>query len=89
MHGRRTRNNTPGIILTSEGGGKRSQAEDVDWSLTKAEQERTNEFKWSRVPTYEGGRESKRVATSEGGKKNEPPEQEENFYDCLREEETE
>ena len=85
VHGRKTRNNTPGIIPTSEGGGKRSRAEDVDWNLTKAEQERTNEFKWSRVPTYEGGRESKRVATSEGGKKSEPPEQEENFYDCLDE----
>ena len=55
VHGRVSRNNTPGVIPTSEGGGKRGQAEDANWSLTKAEQERTNEFKWSRVPTYEGG----------------------------------
>ena len=69
VHGRITRNNTPGIIPTSEGGGNKSRAEDVDWNLTNAEQEQTNEFKWSQVPTYEGGRESKRVATSEGGNK--------------------
>ena len=30
VHGRRTRNNTPGIIPTSEGGGKRSREEDSD-----------------------------------------------------------
>ena len=57
--------------------------------MTKAEQERTNEFKWSQVPTYKGGQESKKLATSKGGKKNKPSEQEENFYDCLSKEETE
>ena len=74
-----------GMIPTSEGGGKRGRAEDIDWSLTKAEQERIDEYKWSRVPTYEGGRKSRRVATSEGGAKQEQPEEEENFYDCLDE----
>ena len=39
VHGRRTHNNTPGIIPTSEGGDNRSRAEDVDWSLTKAKHE--------------------------------------------------
>ena len=89
VHGRVTRNNTPGMIPTSEGGGKRSRAEDIDLNLTEAEQERVNEFRWCRVPTYEGGRNNKRVATSEGGKKHESPEQEDelsdNFYDCLEE----
>ena len=58
VHGRVTRNNKPGIIPTSEGGGKRRRTEDNDWSLTKAEQERINEYKWNQVPTYEGGRKS-------------------------------
>ena len=91
VHGRVTRNNKPGIIPTSEGGGKRRRAEDSDWRLTKDEQERINEYKWRQVPTYEGGRKSKRVATSEGGAKQEQTDQEENFYDCLDEmiEETE
>ena len=30
VHGRVTRNNKPGIIPTSKGGGKRGQAEDID-----------------------------------------------------------
>ena len=41
-----------------------------------------NEYRWSRVPTYEGGRKSKRSATSKGGAKQEPPE-EDNMYDCF------
>ena len=86
MHGRVTRNNTSGIIPTSEGGGKKRRAEDIDWTLTKAEQERVNEYKWSQVPTYEGDRGSKRVATSEGGNKAKQEEPEKNFYDCLSEE---
>ena len=89
VHGRVTRNNTPGMIPTSEGGGKRGRAEEIDWSLTKAEQERVNEYNWSQVPTYEGGRSCKRLATSKGGNKHEPPEQDENMYDCLDEEDEE
>ena len=45
VHGRVTRNNTPGIIPTSEGGGNRGRTEDVDWSLTKTEQDQVDEFK--------------------------------------------
>ena len=75
-----------GMIPTSEGGGKRGRAEDIDWDLTKAEQEQVNKFKWSRVPTYEGDCGRKRVAISEGGNKPEPPEEEEIFYDCMSEE---
>ena len=56
---------------------------DIDWSLTKAEQEQVDEYKWSQVPTYEGDRGSERVATSEGGNKHEPPVQDNNFYECL------
>ena len=44
VHGRVTRNNTPGIIPTSEGGGKRGRAEEIDWTLTDAKQERVNEY---------------------------------------------
>ena len=58
-------------------------------NLTEAEQERVNEFRWCRVPTYEGGRNNKRVATSEGGKKHESLDLEDelsdNFYDYLEE----
>ena len=74
VHGRVTCNNTPGIIPTSKGGGKRGQAEEIDWSLTEAEQERVNEYNWSQVLTYESGQRSKRLATYEGVTKHEPPE---------------
>ena len=59
--------------------------------MTKAEQERIDEYKWRQVPTYEGGRKNRKAATSEGSAKQEQNEQEENFYDCLDEmvEETE
>ena len=53
--------------------------------MTKAEQERIDKYKWSQVPTYEGGRKSRRVATSKGGAKQEQTEKEENFHDCLDE----
>ena len=89
MHGRVTRNNTPGLIPTSEGAGKRSRAEESDWILTDAEQEQVNEYNWSRVPTYEGGRRSKRLATSEGGAKHEPPEEDINMYDCFSDDDKE
>ena len=42
-----------------------------------------DEFNWSRVPTYEGGWRSTRLATSEGGTKHEPLEEDVNMYDCL------
>ena len=61
VHSRVTRNNTPGMIPTSEGGGKRSRTDDIDLNLTEAKQERVKEFIWCRVPTYEGGRDNKRV----------------------------
>ena len=51
--------------------------------MTKAEQEQVNEYNWSQVPTYEGGRRSKRLATTEGGAKHEPPEEDVNMYDCF------
>ena len=35
------------------------------------------------IHILQGGRESKGAATSEGGKKQEPPEQKDNFYDCT------
>ena len=85
VHGRVTRNNTPGMIPTSEGGGERDRAEDIDWNLTKVEQERVNEYEWSRVPTYEGDSRNDGVATSEGGKEHQPATQEDNYYDCLSE----
>ena len=77
------------MIPTSEGGGKRSRAEEIDWTLTEAEQERVNEYKWSQVPTYEGGRKSKRLATSKGDAKHEPPEEDINMYDCFSDEDEE
>ena len=89
VHGRVTRNNTPGMIPTSEGGGKRGRAEDIDWNLTKAEQERVNEYEWRRVPTYEGDSRNDGVATSEGGKEHQPAKKEDNFYDCLSEDDEE
>ena len=59
--------------------------------MTKAEQERIDEYKWRQVSTYKGGWKSRKVATSKGGAKQKQTEQEENFYDCLDEivEETE
>ena len=70
-----TRNNTPGILpttegeqrqpgpstgkgplTTSEGDRKRRKKEETDWTLTKAEQERINEFKWKRARSSKGGR---------------------------------
>ena len=58
-------------------------------SLTEAKQERVDEYNWSRVPTYEGGRRSKRVATSEGGTKYKPPEHDVNMYEGLSKEDKE
>ena len=42
-----------------------------------------SEYNWSQVPTYEGVRKSKRLATSKGGAKHEPPEEDVNMYDCF------
>ena len=70
-----TRNNTPGILpttegeqrrprpstgesplATSEGDRKRRKKEESEWKLTKAEQERVNEFKWKRARSSKKGR---------------------------------
>ena len=57
--------------------------------MTKAKQKRVNEYNWSRVPTYKGGRRSKRLATSKGGAKHEPPEEDINMYDCFSDDDKE
>ena len=119
-HGRVTRNNTPGILpttegeqrrpgpstgesplatseggrpgpstgkgplATSEGDRKRRKKEETDWTLTKAEQERVNEFKWKRARSSKGGRLTQTAQqTTEGGHKRARDELATNVYHIL------
>ena len=98
-----TRNNTPGILpttegeqrkpgpstgksplATSEGDRKRRKKEETDWTLTKAEQERVNEFKWKRAHSSKGGRLAQTAQqTTEGGHKRARDELATNVYHIL------
>ena len=48
-------NTGEGPLATSEGDRKRRKKEETDWTLTKVEQERVNEFKWKRARSSKGG----------------------------------
>ena len=98
-----TRNNTPGMLLTTEGeqrrprpstgkdllttsesDRKRRKKEDSELKLTKAEQERVNEFRWTRARSSKGGRLTRTAPqTTEGGHKGARDELAANVYHIL------
>ena len=77
-------------IATSEGERKRRKKEVSDWKLTKAEEERINEFKWKRASSSKGGRLTRTAQqTTEGGQKRARDELATNVYHILSDEEDE
>ena len=79
-----------GLSATSEGDRKRRKKEDSELKLTKAEQERVNEFRWTRARSSKGGRLTRTAQqATEGGHKRARDELAANVYHILADEEDE